>query len=100
MAGTVNIRFITGNGYGGQVDTGDAHADADLTSSGSSQATSIAADGRREELCIISPIGDNVRVAFGSSPTATTSAGPIAYAGQANAYRVKSGDKVAIIVAT
>ena len=97
---TVVVRFIQGGGDNGPTDSAVALAEENMTSSGTSSASTITASGAAEEVCVIYPRED-VRVAFGSSPTATTSAGPIAFAGQPNAFRnVASGDKVAIITAT
>ena len=98
--GTTAVRFIVAAGDS-TMDSATMLNEEDLTSGAGSTATTIAASGVTGEVCVIYPITDNVRVAFGSSPTATTSAGPIAYAGQPNAFRnVKAGDKVAIINAT
>lgn len=101
MASTVSVRFIQGGGPNGPVDSATALSEENLTSSGSSVATTITASGATDEIVVIYPLTENQRVAFGPSPTAATSAGPIAYAGMPNAFRnVASGDKVAVITAT
>lgn len=97
---TVAVRFIIGGGQNGPIDSAKALAEENMTSSGTSSASTITASGVAEEVCVIYPRED-VRVAFGSSPTATTSAGPIAFANQPNAFGgLTNGDKVAIITAT
>ncbi len=97
---TVAVRFIQGGGSNGPVDSAKSLAEENMASSGTSSASTISALGVSEEICVIYPLED-VRVAFGSSPTATVTSGPIAYAGQPNAFRnLVAGDKVAIITAT
>ena len=97
---TVAVRFILGGGNNGPVDQAVPLAEENMTSSGTSSASTITASGKAGEVCVIYPKED-VRVAFGTTPTATTSAGPIAFAGQPNAFGgVPSGYKVAIITAT
>lgn len=98
---TVTVRFITGGGgMNGPTDSAKVISEQDLTNSASSAATTIQAPDASDALCVIYT-DTNVRVAFASSPTATTSAGPWAFSGVANAFRdVTPGDRVAVINAT
>ena len=98
---TATVRFITGGGgMNGPTDSAKVISEQDLTNSATSAATTITAPSASDVLCVIYT-DTNLRVAFGSSPTATTSAGPWAYSGVANAFRdVTPGDAVAVIDAT
>lgn len=97
---TCVVRFTTGgDGRNGPVDQAVPIASEDLDATASADTTSITATGQAGELCLIYPLSDNVRVAFGS--TATTSTGPIAFSGQVSAFRgVPAGSTVSVIVAT
>lgn len=95
---TTTVRFITGGGgQNGPIDSAKVISEQDLTNGASSAATTITAPSASDTLCVIYTDA-NVRVAFGTSPTATTSAGPWAFAGVPNAFRdVTPGHAVAVI---
>ena len=63
------------------MDSAVALAEEDLTASGTAATTTITTSGKAGEMVLVYPLVDNLRVAFGA--TATTSAGPIAYAEKA-----------------
>ena len=96
----VTVRLIKGGGINGPLDSLEALDEEDITASGTSQASTVTGTGSADEIIVIYPETSDVRVATGTSPTATTSAGPRAYAGQANAFRnIKEGETIAVIIA-
>lgn len=97
---TVAIRFVKeDHREGGALDSANAIAEEDVNSAGTAVSTSITATGEANEICIVYPLSENQRVAFGAA--ATTSAGPIAFAGVPNAFRdIPKGVTISVITAT
>lgn len=71
-------------------------AQADITSSGSSQQANITASNN-QQAWVITAAGGNVRVAFGANPTAAAGAGWLIVDGQTRDFGARHGQKVAVI---
>jgi hypothetical protein len=94
---TVNVSFVRPHILNGAVvaASGDAESEA-ITSSGTSQATTIAADNQKV-VARIAVSGGAVWVKFGSAPTAASADKFLVPDGAVEYFSVFTGDKVAVI---
>lgn len=77
----------------------EPYAQQDITSSGSSQATTIACPSGAEGLYAwsVTSYGGAVRLTAGAAPTATAATGWIVPDGQTREFAAKGGQKLAVI---
>lgn len=94
---TVNVSFVRTHNLGGAVVAVSSDAESEvITSSASSQATTIAADNQKV-LARIAVSGGNVWIKFGSNPTAASEDVFLLLDGTVEYFSVLEGDKVAVI---
>jgi hypothetical protein len=94
---TVNVSFVRPHILNGAVvaASGDVESES-ITSSGSSQATDIAADNQKV-VARIAVSGGAVWVTFASAPTAAAETTFLLPDGVVEYFSVNTGDKVAVI---
>lgn len=91
---TCNIAFITPSKFEGFGVIGNVRSSENITTSGTSQASSASSVGN--ELVRVSVTGGSIRVLVGANPTATT-ASILVLENTTEYFDTKNGDKVAVI---
>lgn len=92
---TVNVTFFSEYIKNSVAVVGEIVASEDITTSGTSAATTAASNGAT--LCRVVALGGNVRLAFGSSPTATATDSFLLLENDVAYFRLEDGFKVAAI---